>query len=45
MNLYDITGPEFLKQLNIKQLESLSDEIRQFIIENVSKTGGHFSSN
>lgn len=45
MNLHDITGPEFLKQLNIKELESLSREIRQFIIENISKTGGHFSSN
>ena len=45
MNLHDITGPEFLKQLNIKELESLSKEIRQFIIENISKTGGHFSSN
>ncbi len=45
MNLHDITGPEFLKQLNIKELESLSEDIRQFIIENISKTGGHFSSN
>lgn len=45
MDLHDITGPEFLKQLNIKELESLSEEIRQFIIENISKTGGHFSSN
>lgn len=45
---FDILGiesPDFLKQLNIKQLEQLCAEIRSFIIENVSKTGGHLSSN
>ncbi len=34
-----------LKQLNIKQLNELCLEIRELIIEAVSKNGGHLSSN
>lgn len=34
-----------LKELDIKQLDKLADEIRSFLIENVSKTGGHVASN
>lgn len=45
MKLEKIKGPDFVKQLNIEEMEELSEEIRQFLIENVSKTGGHFSSN
>lgn len=45
MNLEKIKDPSFLKQLNIEELEELADEIRDFIIRNVSVTGGHFSSN
>lgn len=45
MDLEKITSPDFLKQLNIKELENLSSEIRQFLIKNISQTGGHFSSN
>ncbi|MBO6047727.1 MAG: 1-deoxy-D-xylulose-5-phosphate synthase [Erysipelotrichaceae bacterium] len=45
MNLMDIKNPDFLKQLNKKELTSLAADIRKFIIDNVSKTGGHFSSN
>ncbi len=41
----EIESPGFLKQLNIKELEALCDEIRNFIIENVSHTGGHLASN
>lgn len=41
----EITSPDFLKQLNIDELTKLSEDIRKFIIENVSKTGGHLSSN
>ena len=44
-NIMDIKSPEFLKQLNIDELETLCRDIREFIIENVSKTGGHLSSN
>jgi len=34
---------EDLKALRIEELPLLSDEIREFIIENVSKTGGHLA--
>ncbi len=44
-NLYDIKDPQFLDDLSIKELEELSEEIRQFIINSVAKTGGHLSSN
>lgn len=37
--------PETLKKLSIKELEFLAYEIRQLIIETVSKNGGHLSSN
>lgn len=40
-----ITDPSFLKNLTIKELEALSGDIRAFLIEQLSKTGGHFSSN
>ena len=45
MNLLTIKNPKFLKKLNIKDLELLSQDIRSFIIDKVSKTGGHLSSN
>lgn len=34
-----------IKELNINELEKLSDEIRAFLIDSVSKTGGHLASN
>ena len=34
-----------LKQLNNKELDSLSEEIREYIIDVVSKNGGHLASN
>lgn len=34
-----------IKQLNEEELAVLADEIRQFLIEKVSKTGGHLASN
>ena len=36
-----INSPADLKKLNLKELERLAVEIRQKIIETVSKTGGH----
>ena len=45
MNILDIKNPRFLKKLKIKELEILSKDIREFIIDKVSKTGGHLSSN
>ncbi|MGN1358433.1 MAG: 1-deoxy-D-xylulose-5-phosphate synthase [Bacilli bacterium] len=45
MNILDIKNPRFLKKLKIKDLEMLSQDIRNFIIDHVSKNGGHLSSN
>jgi len=45
MDLYSIQDPSFLRDLSVKELEELSDEIRQFLIEKIATTGGHFSSN
>ena len=44
-NINDIKSPDFIKDLNIEQLNNLCADIRSFILENVSKTGGHLSSN
>lgn len=43
--LEQINGPDDLKKLSVVQLKSLADEIRQFILGTVSKTGGHLASN
>ncbi len=45
MDLNTIKDPSFLKDLKRQELSELSDEIREFLIESVSKTGGHLSSN
>ena len=34
-----------IKELNNEELEVLADEIREFLIEKISKTGGHLASN
>lgn len=43
--LNNINSPDDLKKLSLIQLYELSDELREFIIENVSVTGGHLASN
>ena len=43
--LEDINTPSDLKKLNIEELKHLSQEIREFLIESLSKTGGHLASN
>ncbi len=46
MSILDkVDYPKDLKDLNREELRSLVSELRQFIIESVSKTGGHLSSN
>ena len=45
IKIHDIQNPEFLRDLSVDELKQLSNEIRSFLIENVSKTGGHLSSN
>ena len=43
--LNTINSPSDLRQLSRTQLPCLADELRNFVIESVSKTGGHLSSN
>lgn len=46
MNLLDnINDPSDLRKLPRTQLTPLAKELRQFLLESVSKTGGHLSSN
>ena len=40
-----INSPRDLAALNSEQLEQLAAEIREFLIEKVSKTGGHLGPN
>ena len=43
--LDNIKSPEDLKALSYNQLEDLSGEIRKYLIEQVSKSGGHLGPN
>jgi len=43
--LSTIDDPAQLRALDGSQLKQLADELRAFVIESVSKTGGHLSSN
>lgn len=46
MKLLDsVNFPEDLRKLSNEELNVLNSELRQFIIESVSKTGGHLASN
>ncbi|MFC8094386.1 1-deoxy-D-xylulose-5-phosphate synthase [Streptomyces sp. NPDC057301] len=40
-----ITGPRDLDRLSPEQLDQLAEEIRTFLVEAVSKTGGHLGPN
>lgn len=40
-----IASPQQLRQLERKQLVQLAQELRSFLIDSVSKTGGHLASN
>lgn len=43
--LDSINGPADLKKLNHSQLRQVAEEIRAFLISNVSRTGGHLGPN
>lgn len=45
MILEQIKGPEELKALPPEDLKTLAQEIREFLIEKISHTGGHLASN
>ena len=42
--LQQIDNPTQMKELSITELSTLADELREFIIQSVSKSGGHLSS-
>ncbi|HDM32769.1 MAG TPA: 1-deoxy-D-xylulose-5-phosphate synthase, partial [Deltaproteobacteria bacterium] len=42
--LETIETPEDLKRLSMAELDELAKELRAFILENVSRTGGHLAS-
>ena len=43
--LEQIDSPDDLKKLSVEQLKVLAEEIRDFIVGSLSKTGGHLASN
>jgi len=43
--LSTIVNPTDLHRFSVKELQQVADEVRQAILDKVSKTGGHFSSN
>ncbi len=45
MLLEKIKQPNDIKQISMEQLPKLAEEIRQFLLEHLSKTGGHLASN
>lgn len=45
MILDKINGPDDVKRLNETELRELAEEIRSFLIEKISHTGGHLASN
>ncbi|MBO7222714.1 MAG: 1-deoxy-D-xylulose-5-phosphate synthase, partial [Kiritimatiellae bacterium] len=40
-----INNPDDLKNLSLKELKDLAQELREYIITTVSNTGGHLASN
>ena len=45
MDVTNIKSPEDIRALSVPQLEELAQDIRQFLIESLSHTGGHLSGN
>ncbi|MDR3128396.1 MAG: 1-deoxy-D-xylulose-5-phosphate synthase [Bifidobacteriaceae bacterium] len=45
LSLDSYNFPDDLKNMNLNQLIKLSTNIRQFLVENVAKTGGHLGPN
>ncbi len=43
--LEQINSPDNLKKLQVDELKVLAEQIREFILCSVSKTGGHLASN
>lgn len=45
VDLHKIENPKFLKKMSYQELEVLSDDIRNYIVDITSKNGGHLSAN
>lgn len=45
MKIEEIRDPAFLKQMSNEDIEKLCEEIRTFLVQSLSVTGGHLSSN
>ena len=44
-NILDYNFPDDLKNMTIEEMELLAIQIREFLVDKVSKTGGHLASN
>lgn len=45
MRLYDIEAPEQIQYLSLDQLKEIANDIREFLIDSLSKTGGELAKN
>ena len=45
MDIQNLKSPNEIKDLSIEELEKLANDIRTFLVESVSETGGHLGSN
>lgn len=45
VSLEQIHSPADLRRLDRRELKEIADQLRQFVLESVSRTGGHLSSN
>ena len=45
MHITDIKDPSFLKEMTIDEMNELAKDIRVFLVNSISKTGGHLASN
>ncbi|OIJ20315.1 1-deoxy-D-xylulose-5-phosphate synthase [Anaerobacillus alkalidiazotrophicus] len=45
MDIKSIDEPKFLKNYSLKQLETLAEDVRGFLVEKLSVTGGHLGPN
>jgi 1-deoxy-D-xylulose-5-phosphate synthase len=43
--LFTLRGTKALKRMNAAALQILADEIREFLVESISESGGHLASN
>lgn len=44
MNIKELKSPKDIKNFNLKELEKFSSDMREFLINSISETGGHLGS-